>query len=215
MKSQFDKIRILRKYQRNMRKSPILGALFPEVRSGILLATLLQPQRAWYLSELASFLSTRPSSLQREVDALGEAGILTTWRDGRRLYVQANRESPVFEDLRQLLEKTGGVVEVLQREFFPIHDRVQTAFIFGSVARSEEQSASDIDVLVVGNLGLKELQPLLERAEERLGRQINPIVYSAPEFLSRIQQQDHFLKTVMEGPRLLIAGEDRELAAVA
>ncbi len=213
--SRIDKIRVMRKYLRRMRTTPILDALFPEVRSGILQATFLQPERAWFLTELASFLNTRPSSLQREIDALSVSGILRTWRDGRRLYVQADRQCPIFEDLQRLLEKTGGLAAVLQQEFVSLHERIQTAFVFGSVARSAEQSQSDIDLLVVGDLGLKDLQPILEQAEERLGRQINPIVDSAAEFRSRLQQHDHFLTTVMASPRLLIAGEDRELAAVA
>ncbi len=119
-----------------MRTSKLLDALFPEIRIRILTATLLRPEKSWYLTELAAFLGTRPSSIQREVESLSEAGILRQWRDGRRLYVAAEQNSPVFPDLVHLLEKTAGIVPTLQDGFSHLAGRIQLAFIYGSVAAS-------------------------------------------------------------------------------
>jgi len=198
-----------------MRKSPILEALFPGTRSAILAATILQPDRIWFLTELAGFLETQPSSLQREVDSLSRAGILRAWRDGRRLYLAANRGCPIFEHLAGLFEKTSGVVPVIQQELSALADRVACAFVFGSLARSEEGSASDIDLLVVGRLGLADLALPLERAEARLGRIINPVMFSADEFQARLERRDHFVESVMGSPRLAIFGDAHDLATVA
>src|SRR5258708_39495570 len=71
-----DNLRPLRKDIRKMRTSPILTALLPVVRQRILAATLLSPERSWYLSELAAHLRTSPSSLQRELETLPKSGIL-------------------------------------------------------------------------------------------------------------------------------------------
>jgi DNA-binding transcriptional ArsR family regulator len=79
---------------------PPLDALLPKTRQGILAATLLQPEKAWYVSELARRMGVPPSSLQRELRDLAEAGILKTHRQGRMSYYQANVESPLFPDLR-------------------------------------------------------------------------------------------------------------------
>jgi len=197
-----------------MRKSAILETLFPGTRGDILLATVLQPERVWFLSELATHLETTPSSLQREITALDKCGILRVWRDGRRLYVQAHRDCPVFLELHGLLEKTGGTVPVLKELLSSLTQKV-TAFVFGSVARSEERSTSDIDLMVIGSVGLVELSPLLEKAEERLGRLINPVIYSSEEFETKLARHDHFLTTVLSGPKLMITGEVYELATVA
>lgn len=76
----------------------------------------MRPEKQWYLTELAAFLETRPSSLQREIDSLSKAGILEQWRDGRRVYFKADIKSPIFRDLKSLFEKTAGITSVLQQE---------------------------------------------------------------------------------------------------
>ena len=197
-----------------MRKSPIIDALFPEVRGQILAATLTRPEKQWYLSELAAFLQTRPSSLQREVDALSKAGILEQWRDGRRVYLRADQRSPVFPDLKSLFEKTAGLIPVLQQALEPLGDRVEIAFLYGSMARSEEGSASDVDLMVVGELGLADLVPKLRSAEAILGRPVNPTVFSVEEFERKARSQDHFLTTVLRGAKQFVKGGEDELGAI-
>ncbi len=92
-----------------MRKNaPALDSLFPSVRQGVLAATLTRPQKWWYLSELAEFLHTRPSSLQRELSSLAQSGILEQRKDGRRTYFKAQMQSPIFRELRSIFEKTVG-----------------------------------------------------------------------------------------------------------
>jgi AraC-like DNA-binding protein len=90
---------------RNMRSSSSLTALFPQVRQGVLAATLGQPHKWWYLSELADRLGTSPSSLQRELSSLVASGILMHCREGTRAYFKAETQSPVFRDLQRLFEK--------------------------------------------------------------------------------------------------------------
>jgi predicted nucleotidyltransferase len=198
-----------------MRRSPILAALFPETRSKILSAMLLMPEKNWYLTELAAFLHTQPSSLQREMDALSKAGILKQWRDGGRVYVRPDANSPVFSDLRRLFEKTAGIVPVLQRELKSFGDRVPLAFLYGSIARSEERPESDIDLMVVASVGLSELVPMLRRAERTLGRPVNPTVFSPKEFARKVRSQDHFLSTVLQDAKLFVKGSEHELEAMA
>src|ERR1035437_6981546 len=107
-----------------MRTSPLLDALFPEVRAKILAAIVGRAEKKWYLTELAAFLHTRPSSLQREVDALSKAGILEQWRDGRRLYFKADTNSPIFSDLKSLFEKTAGILPLLSQKLESFEDRI-------------------------------------------------------------------------------------------
>src|SRR5687767_13301655 len=110
-----------------MRKSSTMGALFPGVRGRILAATLSQPDKWWYLSELARFLALGPSSLQRELKALTAGGILAEKRDGRRVYFKAESRSPLFENLRGLIEKTAGLVPTLRSALDRLGERIDCA----------------------------------------------------------------------------------------
>jgi predicted nucleotidyltransferase len=193
----------------------MLDALLPKTRQGILAATHVQPEKAWYASELAHRLGVPSSSLQRELHDLSEAGILKTYRQGRMVYYQANRDSPIFPDLRGLLLKTAGLVDVLAQALRPVATKVRTAFVYGSIAAGSEESDSDIDLMVVGQVAPEDLAMPLRRARESLGREINPTVYTPAEFDRKRASDDPFLKQVLDKPRLVVLGNKDELGNVA
>jgi predicted nucleotidyltransferase len=197
-----------------MRKTPALAALFPTVRGKVLAATLTQPDKWWYLSELAQFLRTTPSSLQRELKALVDAGILQQRREGTRTYFKAETRSPLFPELRGLLEKTAGLLPTLQQALEPFRTGIDCAFVYGSVARSQEHALSDVDLLLIGGIGLAELAPALRKAETRLGRDVNVTSYSAREFRKKVVAKDHFLTDVLRGPKQFVKGNQRDLDEV-
>jgi predicted nucleotidyltransferase len=197
-----------------MRKPRALAVLFPTLRGELLAATLIQPDKWWYLSELAQYLRTTPSSLQRELRALVGGGILQRRREGTRTYFKAETRSPLFPELRGLVEKTVGVVPTLQDVLVPIRARIVCAFVYGSVARSEEHALSDVDLMVIGNVGLAELAPALRKAETRLGREINPTTYSTREYRAKVAGEDHFLSEVLQGPKEFVKGDQRDLDAI-
>ena len=197
---------------RMLRTSPLLDALVSRTKQHILAATLLQPERSWYLVELARHLRVRPSSLQRELGQLTEAGILKRRQNGNRVYFQADATSPVFSELAQILFKTVGVVEALRKALEPLNDQIDVAFIYGSIAASSERSTSDIDLMVVGSAPLSRVAPLLRDLERRVRRPINPTVYARDEFTRRVQDDNHFLKSVLRTEPLFIKGGPDELA---
>src|SRR5690349_19267630 len=144
-----------------MRKSEVLDALFPRTRQDILSATVLTPDRWWYLSDLAQHLRRTPSTLQRELAALVRGGILRRRRDGKRVYYQADPDCPILSDLQGLVAKTVGLADVLLDALEPFDAFITYAFIYGSIARSEETSVSDLDLMIIGTLRLAELAPAL------------------------------------------------------
>jgi DNA-binding transcriptional ArsR family regulator len=172
-----------------MRKDSTLAALISPTRQGILTTLFLRPDKEWYLSELAASLGTDPSSLQREVDALIRVGILKKRVDGRRSYVKANEDSPIFPELRGLVEKTRGIVPRL-RDAVKRTKGLKIAFIYGSLARGEEGAESD--VMLLGNVSMMELSPKLRAVEVAVGRQVNPTVFLSTSLQRRLLRRTTF-----------------------
>jgi len=202
----------MRLYLRIMRKSKAIDAILPRTRQAILAATLLHPDRWWYLSDLARHLEVRPSSLQRELATLIDAEILRQRRDGNRIYFQPNPDCPFLVELQGLMAKTAGLVDVLREVLEPFTNRIDWAFVYGSMARSEELAASDVDLMIIGRVGLADITPALRQAERRLNRPVNPTVCSREEFATQLAARRAFLHAVLDGAKLFIFGDPHELA---
>jgi len=198
-----------------MRNNGILNALLPKTRQGILAATLVRPEKAWYVSELARRMGVPSSSLQRELQDLAGAGVLKSHRQGRMVYYQANTDSPVYSDLRGLLIKTAGLVDVLAQALTPMAAKLRLVFVYGSMASGQERSDSDIDLMVVGKASPAELALPLRHARELLGREINQSVYTSAEFDRKLALRDHFLTQVLAKPRLIVLGSEHDLGKAA
>ena len=209
-----DLLRIMRNNLRIMRNDPALSALFPATRRSLLAATIVQPDKWWYLSELAHYLRTMPSSLQRELSSLVAAGLLQKRREGTRTYFKAETRSPLFPELSRLFEKTVGLIPTLQQLLERFGDKITCSVVYGSVARREEHALSDVDLLVIGSVGLAELAPVLRRAEERLGREVNVTCYSVREFRAKVAEGDHFLAAVLRGPKQFVKGDRSDLGEI-
>ena len=194
-----------------MRNIRLLDALLPKTRQGILAALLGQPEKTWNVSELARRMGVPSSSLQRELQDLTTVGILKNHRQGRMAYYQANTDSPVFAELRGLILKTAGLVDVLAEALKPLVAKLRLVFVYGSIASGNEKSDSDIDLMVVGKVAPAELALPLRRARELLGRDINPTVYTPAEFDKKRNSKDTFLSQVLAKPRLLVIESQNDL----
>jgi predicted nucleotidyltransferase len=185
--------------------------LFPKLQDRILGLLLIRPDREWYRSELARELEVQASTLQRPLAALVAAGILRSRRDGNRLYYQADTQSPLFPELRGLLAKTSGLAGVLKEALASVASKIRVAFVYGSIASGEERSSSDVDLLVVGDIGLAELASPLRRAAIHLGREVNPTVYSEREFAEKLQSRNRFLQGILDKPKVFVVGRQDDL----
>ena len=198
-----------------MRTNTTLDALFPAIRSGVLSATMLQPEYWWFMTELARHLEVTPSSLQRELESLVGAGLLLRRQDGRRAYFKANIEAPQFPELRGLIEKTTGIVPALKAALLDFDDRIDLALVYGSVACGEEHAGSDVDLMIVGALKQIDLLPTLQRLETSFRREVNVTLFSPDEFRRKLGTGDHFLHTVLNGKTILLKGTLHELGETA
>lgn len=198
-----------------MRKARPIDSLLTPIKQEILSATYGQPEKWWYLSELAASAGTSPSSLQRELSAFAANGLLQRKRDGGRVYFKAATDSPLFGPLKELLERSLGPVGAVREAIAPLIDRIDAAFIYGSVARSEETVSSDVDLLFIGDLGLAELVRILKPLERRFEREFNARCYAPSEFVTKFRKGNHFLRTVMREPKLFLIGDDDDIGRLA
>jgi predicted nucleotidyltransferase len=198
-----------------VRKSGTLDAIFPTVRASVLSATLLHPNHWWFMTELARHLEVTPSSLQRELGSLVASGFLLRRQDGRRVYFKANTESPLFPELRGLVEKTAGIIPELKAAIEKFGGRIELALLYGSIARGEEHAGSDIDLMVVGTLEQIDLLPVLRKLENRFCREVNVTLFSPEEFRRKLLSADHFLSSVMNAKTIPLKGSLNELEETA
>lgn len=169
-------------------------------------------EKELHLREMKRQASLSLGTIRQDLQKLVKLDLVTTRRDGNRLYYRANTEHPLYPDIRKLVLKTAGLVEILKS----VLDRegVKIAFVFGSLASNKERAASDVDLMVIGAVGLRALSSWLSGVSEQIGREINPHTMTMEEFRQRKQKGDHFLSNVLEAPKLFIIGNENDLAAM-
>jgi predicted nucleotidyltransferase len=196
-------------------RANLTDVLFGQTRREVLGFLYSQPDKPFYLRELARHAGTGLGAVQREVGKLSEAGILRRSVRGNQVFYQANQNSPIFQELRSIISKTAGTHDILREALFPLRERIRVAFVYGSVARHEEGANSDVDLMVVGDVPFTEIVAVTTPMQERLGREINPAVYPLAEFQSKLKAKNHFLKSVLRQKKLFILGDENELAGLA
>jgi len=152
-------------------------------------------------------------TVQGELKKLHRLDLISKNRDGNRLYYQANRTHPLYPEIRSMVLKTIGLVDRMQ-DALQQSSEIETAFVFGSIARHDEKAQSDVDLMVIGNLGLKKLVSLLSGLSEEIGREINPHVLTTKEFIDRKAKKEHFVSRVLQEQKLFIIGNENDLAAM-
>ena len=191
----------------------IATALFTDSQTRVLRWLFGQPARGYHLNELLRLTGLGSASLQRELKKLADAGLVRSERVGNLRRFQANAKSPVYEELVGLTRKTLGIEPLLREALLPLTRNLETAFIYGSVAKQTDTAKSDIDVMLVGkNLLLSKVLELLVPLEAQLGRKINPTVFTPAEFKRRRAQRDSFVNRVLAQPVLPLTGDTREPA---
>ena len=186
--------------------------LFPEYRRRVLGLLLLHPEQRYHVREIARLTGTTPGTLARELSKLAEAGLLDRARVGNQVLYSASEACPVFEELASILRKTSGLVDVLAQALAPLAPRIDTAFVFGSMASGKASIGSDVDLMIIGDgLGYGEVVSLLYEQQETLGREINPKVYERKDWQQLAQENGSFFRDIMSKPKLFVIGGESEL----
>ena len=189
----------------------LADALFTTTQQRVLALLFGQPSRSFFGSELISLTRSGSGAVQRELKRLVSSGLVTVTRIGKQKHYQANRGSPVFNELQGLVCKTVAVAAPIRQALDSLSDRIALALVYGSVAKGSDTAASDIDLLVVADhLALEELYSALSPAEAELDRKISPTLYTPREFAARKAAGNAFLTRVLKGEHMVLMGGDDE-----
>ena len=162
--------------------SKLAELLFKDYRRRALSLLLLHADKRYHVREIARLTDTVAGTLHKELARLADAGLLLKDTAGNQVLYGANRDCLIFEELASLFRKTSGMTDVLAGALASFSDRIVAAFVFGSMASGKETAGSDIDLLIIGDVGFSEIVKAVYSAQEVLGRKINPKVYSKEEW---------------------------------
>ncbi|MEA2077842.1 MAG: nucleotidyltransferase domain-containing protein [Candidatus Marinimicrobia bacterium] len=165
-------------------------------------------QKEYYLREIEKCSGLAIGTIQQEALKLENLGLIHKRRDGNRTYFSANKDHPIYMDIHRLVLKTIGLRDVLKSYLFD--NSIQFAFVFGSIASGNEKSDSDVDLFIVGDIGLRTLSMHLREPSQKIGREINSYTISKNEVFKKITQKDHFVSTVINSQKLFIKGDENE-----
>ena len=165
-------------------------------------------QKEYYLREIEKYSGLTIRTIQQEADKLEKLNLILKRKNGNRTYFRANKIHPIYQDIHNLVLKTTGLKDVLKS--YLSDNSIQFAFVFGSIATGTEQPDSDIDLFVVGDIGLRMLSKFLAKPSQTIGREINPYTISMNELINKITHKDHFISTVINSNKLFIKGDENE-----
>ncbi len=192
--------------------SGLADALFSQVQQRVLALLLGHPERSFHVSEIIRLVESGSGSVQRELEKLTKAGIISVTASANRKLYQANRASAVFAELHSIVLKTMGLTEPLRKALTPFEKHIRWAFVYGSIAKGTDTSRSDIDLMIVGSkLSYSAVYAALQGAEARLLRQINPNIMTMGEWRKKRASPTSFLTKLLAQPKLFLIGSEDDI----
>ena len=191
-------------------------ALFPSpVLVDILSLFLMQPEESFYQRSLTEKTGHSLAQVQYALERIEQSGLVTKKKSGNRLYYKAERTHPAFDDLKRVFLKTVALGDVIREALTPLAKQIQFAFVYGSIASGQERPYSDLDLLLIGSVTLKELANVMAQLSETLKREVNPVNYTLKTFSERLKDDNRFALELMDTPKIWIIGNEDEFAGLA
>lgn len=163
------------------------------------------------MKEILRLTGMGVATIKRELDRMLASGILHMNKIGNQHHYQANPGCPIYGELITIIKKTVGLTEPIREALEPLSKKIDWAFVFGSVASGKESAASDIDLMIIGDVGFSEAANALYSIQEALGREVNPKIFRNNEWAKSEKDNDAFVREVMDKPRMDVMGGKDEL----
>ncbi len=194
------------------RQTSLASALFSATQQRVLGFLFGQPDRSFFATELIGLVGAGSGVVQRELVRLAESGMVTVTRIGTQKHYQANPDSPVFEELCGLIQKTVGLREPLKHSLEPYKDQIDVAFVYGSIAKGTDTARSDIDLMIIGDdLDYVGVYKAIDEAETLLHRKVNPNLFTLDEWRKKLADKNPFIVKVKQQAKLFIYGSENDL----
>ena len=152
------------------------------------------------------------STVRQELKNLLQLGLVKVRQSGNRTYYRSDVNHPLFPEIHGLVLKTNGLAYFLLTRLQ--NNKIRIAFVFGSVASAAETAYSDVDLMAIGDISLRQIASKLSGVSATLNREVNPHVLTATEFMDRKRSNDHFVSNVLSTPKLFVIGNESDLAAL-
>ena len=189
----------------------LASALFSGVQQRLLALIFGHPERSYYMSEIVRHLQSGTGAVDRELARLQKSGLIDVERIGNQKHYRANADSPIFDELQGIIQKTVGLKEPLQSALEGHREQIKVAFVYGSVAKKSDNARSDIDLMVIGDdLVYSDLYGALQEAEKTIARTVNPTIMNASQWQKK-QQDSAFVQKVSSQPKIFIFGSEADL----
>ena len=193
-------------------RANLSDALFTATQQRVLGCLFGQPGRSYSVRELIQATAAGSGGVQREVARLAGSGLLVMEQVGNQKRYRANPDCPIHDELAAIVRKTFGLADPLRQALAPLADVIAAAFVFGSVAKGLDTNGSDIDLMLVSDtLTYGEVMVALDPLIEKLGRVVNPTLYTRTELHRRIEAGNSFVTRVLAQPRIWLIGGEHDL----
>jgi predicted nucleotidyltransferase len=190
-----------------MESVSLSNALFSKVQQRVLALIFSHPERSFYASEIVRNVRSGTGAVERELSRLRSSGLVSVERIGNQKHYRANPDSPIFAELKSLVLKTIALAEPLKESLEPLSDSIDTAFIYGSVAKGTDTAHSDIDLMVLGDdLDYAGLYSALQDAERKLSRKVNPTFLSRADWKRKAAEKGSFVSKINAQPKIFVLG---------
>ncbi len=195
------------------KRTSLADALFSTIQQRVLAYLFGQPERSFFATELIKLAGGGSGAVQRELARLADSGLVTVFRVGTQKHYQANPKSPICAELCVIAQKTVGLAEPLREALAPLAKRITAAFVFGSIAKRSDTATSDIDVLVLSDsVDYADVFAVLQPAEAKLGRTVNPTVYTPANWRRKRKEGNAFVMKVAAQSKVFLIGTEEDLA---
>jgi len=179
-----------------------------KTKRDILTLFFLNPENEFYIREVCRRIIQEPNLVRKELKKFEKIGLLKMRKKGNSMYYSVNKQNIIYYEIKGLITKLGAYEDIMKKELKK-YDEVKIAFVYGSFARGEERSNSDIDLMVVGNPDLNKFNKGIKKIENIFHRDINYSIYPKEEFIKKLGTG--FLTHILKNKKIMVIGDENEL----
>ena len=165
------------------------------------------PEGRFYMRQLERMTGEPVSAVRRDLKRLESAGILLSREEAKVKYFWVNKENPIYEEVKRIVFKTIAVGDTI-KGFIKNIRGLKVAFIYGSIARGEENAKSDLDLMIIGKIDSVRLHSKIGEIEDKVNRTINYIFIKDEDLKAK---RTAFLNRVLKEKKIFLIGDERDL----